>query len=76
MTRFEFNEESSELADAILMTLPALSQAERLRLASSILIATADRNGSDGMGGMKMVVETDEHRYTIRVSREELSEQE
>ena len=73
MTRFEYDKKSSGIAHAILMTLPALSQAERLRLASSILLTTADQNGS---GGMKMEVETDEHRYTIRVSRQELSEQE
>lgn len=68
--KFEYEEEVSTIASTIMQMLPAISMSERLRLASSIFLVTTDGNG----GKLNMKVETDEHRYTISITRENLSD--
>lgn len=69
--KYEYdNVNKGDLTESILTMLPVISLQERIRIASSILIVTTDRNDGD----LTMKVETDKHLYTITVSREELSE--
>lgn len=68
--RYDYEDMGSELARKVLDSLPHLSYAERIRLASSILLAHYDTNHSEGE--TTMVVQTDEHEYTIKVTREDL----
>lgn len=62
---FEYDGGADSRAQVALMLLATMSKAERLRTVSSILMTEAEETG-----GIKMVVGTDEHEYTITVTRE------
>lgn len=67
MSTYEFNkDEQSNLSMVALRVLSELETGERLRVVSSVLMTEVNHNGD-----IELSAQTDEHTYTIRVTRVE-----
>lgn len=70
MSTYEFNkDEQSNLSMVALRVLSELETGERLRVVSSVLMTEVNHNGD-----IELSAQTDEHTYTIRVTRARLTE--